>query len=131
MEITSSVPVVIKLMIALVFIDVVAMLMFFYFDILSDPDTSFFYIESLVSIIFPPIYFAGMVWLIRSHMPMTKIILYIVFALELASFMTFDFELSGLDIFSILSLVSIFALFGCISLIHTDVGKKWFEVNSK
>ena len=131
METTTSLPVEIKLMIALVFIDVIATLMFFYFDTLSDPDIGFFDIESLVSFIFPPIYLTCMIWLIRSHAPITKIIFYIVFALELASFMFFDFESSGFDIFSMLSLVSTLALFGCIYIIYTDVGKKWFETNEK
>ena len=127
METTTSVPVVIKLMITLVFIDVIATLMFFYFDTLYDPDIGFFDIESLISFIFPPIYLAGMIWLIRSHAPITKIIFYIIFALELVSFMSFNLESSGFDIFSILSLVSTLVLFGCIYIFYTDVGKKWFE----
>lgn len=127
---TTSLPAVIKLMIALVFIDVIATLMFFYFDITSDPDIGFFDIESLISLIFPPIYLACMIWFIHTHVPITKIIIYIVFALELASFMTFDFESSVFDIFSILSLASTLALFGCICIFYTDVGKKWFEVKN-
>lgn len=130
MEKMSSLPSAIKLMINLVLIDVIAMLMFFYFDISSDPEVGFFDLESLVSLIFPPIYFAGMVWLIRSHAPITKMIIYIVFALELAAFMI-EFGVDGLDIFSILSLMSVLALFGCIYIINGDTGKKWFEVNEK
>ena len=42
MEPMSSLPTEIKLMINLVLIDVIAMLMFFYFDISSDPDIGFF-----------------------------------------------------------------------------------------
>ena len=71
-----------------------------------------------------------MVWLIRSHASITKMIIYIVFALELAAFMI-EFGEAGLDIFSILSLMSVLALFGCIYIINGDVGKKWFEVNEK
>lgn len=127
METTTPLPVVIKLMIALVFIDVIATLAFFYFDIIADPDIGFFDVESLTSFVFPSIYLACMIWLIRSHAPITKIIIYIVFALELASFMTFDFELSSFDIFSMLSLVSTLALFACIYILYTDVGKRWFE----
>jgi hypothetical protein len=129
MEIIKSFPTAIKLMIILIFIDVIATLMFFYFDTLFDPDIGFFDLESLVSFIIPPIYLAGMIWLIRSHSQITKIIIYIVFALELASFMIFGLEAPGFDIFSILSLVSTLALFGCIYVLNTDVGKKWFAVN--
>ena len=127
METNTALPAVIKLMIVFVCIDVVATLMFFYFDVVSDPDIGFFDIESIVSFVFPPIYLAAMIWLIRTHVPMTKIIIYIVFALELASFMTFDFGASDFDIFAMLSLLSTLALFGCIYLLYTDVGKKWFE----
>ena len=131
METTTSLPVVIKLMITFVFIDVIATMMFFYFDIKSDPELGFFDIESIVSFIFPPIYLACMIWLIRTHAAITRIIIFIVFALELASFMTFDFESSVFDIFSIFSLVSTMALFGCIYILYTDVGKKWFGLNNK
>ena len=35
-------------------------------------------------------------------------------------------EAPGFDIFSILSLVSVLALLGCVQIIHSDTGKKWF-----
>lgn len=130
MDTLKSLPVVIKLMIALVFIDAIATLMFFYFDISSDPDAGFYDIESLISLIFPPIYLVAMIWLIRTHAAVTRIIIFIVFALELASFMTFGFESYGFDIFSMLSLASTLALFGCIYVFYTDVGKEWFEAKS-
>lgn len=127
----TAFPAAIKLMIVLVIIDVIAVLMFSYFDIVSDPDINFLDIDSLITLIFPPFYLAGMVWLIRIHAPITKIVFFIVFALELISFMVINFETSGFDVYSILSLISTLSLFGCIYIMYTDVGKKWFEVNNK
>ena len=126
---TTPVPETIKLMITLVFIDVIATMAFFYLDTMNDPDASFSDIENLISFVFPLFYFAGMVWLIRTHIPITKIIIYIVLALELAAFII-EFELSGFDVFSTLSLVSIIALLGCVYIIRDDVGKKWFELKN-
>ena len=127
MKTTPAIPDAIKLMMVLVFIDVTATMTFFYLDTLYDPDLDFSDIENLISFIFPLFYFAAMVWLIRTHVPITKIIFYIVFALELAAFII-DFESVGFDIFSILSLASIVALLGCIYIVNTDVGKKWFVI---
>ena len=126
METYKAIPVVIKLMMALVFVDAVATMAYFYLDTMSDPDMEFTDIENLISFIFPLFYFAGMVWLIRTHIPITKIIVYVVFALEFAVFISLDFESSGFDIFSMLSLVSVIALLACIQIIHSDVGKRWF-----
>jgi hypothetical protein len=125
METKTILPDVIKLMIILVFIDVIATMTFFYLDTMYDPDSEFSDIENLISFIFPLFYFAGMVWLIRTHIPITKIIFYIVFALELATFIV-DFESAGFDIFSILSFISIIAILGCIYIVNADVGKRWF-----
>jgi hypothetical protein len=125
METTPAIPVAIKLMMVLVFIDVTATMTFFYLDTLYDPDLDFSDIENLISFIFPLFYFIAMVWLIRSHVAITKIIFYIVFALELAAFII-DFESVAFDIFSILSVTSIVALLGCIYIVHADVGKRWF-----
>lgn len=125
METSAVVPVAIKSMIILVFIDVIATMTFFYLDTMNDPDIDFSDTENIISFIFPLFYFAGMVWLIRTHIPITKIIFYIVFALELAAFII-DLESVDFDIFSILSLVSIVALLGCIYIVNTEVGKRWF-----
>ena len=125
METSAVVPVTIKLMIVLVFIDVIATMTYFYLDTMNDPDIDFSDIENIISFIFPLFYFAGMVWLIRTHIPITKIIFYIVFALELAAFII-DLESVDFDVFSFLSLVSIVALLGCIYIVNTEVGKRWF-----
>lgn len=128
METSTAIPVAIKLMMILVFIDVAATMTFFYLDAMYDPEIEFSDVENLISFIFPLFYFAGMVWLIRTHVPITKIIVYIVFALEFAAFMI-DIESVDFDIFSMLSLASIAALLGCIYIIHSDIGKSWFGLN--
>ena len=112
-------------MIVLVFVDASATIAFFYFDAMYDPDIEFSDIETLVSFVFPLFYFAAMVWLIRTHVPITKIIFYIVFALELLAFI-FDIESAAFDVFTMLSFVSIASLLGCIYIINDDVGKRWF-----
>lgn len=127
METSNTIPAVIKLLMVLIFIDSAATMTFFYFDAMYDPEIELFDIENLVSFIFPLFYFAGMVWLIRARLPITKIILYVVFALEFAAFMI-DIEAASFDIFSMLSLVSIAALLGSIYILHADAGKKWFVV---
>lgn len=128
MENATSIPVVIKLMIVLVFIDVTAMMLLNYLDTISDPDIDFFTFENFISFIFPLVYLAGMVWFIMRRASITKIIIFIVFALELAAFLSIDFEFSGFDFFAGLSLVSVMTLLGCIYIIHTDTGKRWFVV---
>lgn len=128
METSNVIPAAIKLMIVFVFIDVIATMTFFYLDAMYDPEIDFSDVENLISFIFPLFYFAGMVWLIRTHVPITKIIVYIVFALEFAAFMI-DAGSVDFDVFSMLSLASIAALLGCIYIIHADVGKKWFGLN--
>lgn len=126
METFKAIPAVIKLMMVFVFIDVAATMTYFYLDAMEDPDVELTDIENLISFIFPLFYFAGMVWLIQTHMPITKIIIYVVFTLELVAFISFGYEAPGFGIFSILSLVSVIALLGCIQIIHSDSGKKWF-----
>ena len=126
MEIIKNLPNTIKLIVVLVFIDVSATMAFFYLDAMYDPDIEFSDIETLVSFIFPLFYFAAMVWLIRTHVPFTKIIFYIVFALESLAFI-FEIESAAFDVFTMLSFVSIVSLLGCIYIINDDVGKRWFE----
>lgn len=126
MEILKNLPNTIKLIIVLVFVDVAATIAFFYFDALYDPDVAFSDLESIISFVFPVFYFAAMVWLIQIHAPITKIIFYLVFAVESVAFII-DLEAASFDVFSMLSLVSIVALFGCINIANSDFGKKWFE----
>lgn len=130
METFKGLPLVIKLMIVFVFIDVIATMTFFYLDTMNDPEIDFFDIENLLSFIFPIFYFAGMVWLIKTHIPITKIIIYLVFSLEFAAFMI-EVGSVEFDIYSFLSLASIFSLLGCIYIILTDVGKEWFSSKNK
>ena len=129
MEMSTTLPVAIKSMIILVFIDVAATMTFFYLDTLYDPDLDFSDLEVLISFIFPLFYLTAMIWLIRTHVPITKIIFYIVFALELAALMI-DFEPAEFDVFTMLSSVSVVALIGCIYIINTEIGKKWFIVKT-
>lgn len=128
MDTLKILPTTIKLMIFLVLLDVAATIAFFYFDILYDPDVTFSDIESVISFVFPVFYFIAMVWLIRTHAPITKIIFYVVFALESIAFIV-DLDAASFDMFSMFSFVSIVALVGCINLMHSKTGKKWFEKN--
>ena len=128
MEATTSVPGAIKLMMTLVFIDVTAMILYNYLDTLNDPDIDFLSFDNLITFLFPLAYLAGMIWCIKSHASFTKIIFYIVLAVEVAAFSFIDFESTGFDLYFILSLISIVALLGCIYLVHTEAGKAWFVV---
>ena len=128
MKNNTPIPAAIKFMIILVVVDVIAMMLFNYLDAMSDPDIDFYSFENLTAFLFPLVYLGGMIWFIRIHAPMTKIILYVVLAVEITAFIAIDFGLHGLDSLSVLSMISISAILGCIYIAHSSVGKNWFTV---